>query len=201
MAGKKPNQVGYERTFVMIKPDGTQRGLIGEIFGRFEKRGLKITALKMIKPSFDLVDNHYPSDEAWIERLGEKGFKVFEECGVDIKENMGTDDKKECGKLVRKWLLEYIMEAPVVAAVIEGYHAVELVRKMVGVTAPSKAELGTIRGDFSLDSPVAANLNKRAMKNLIHASETPDEAAVEITHWFSEDEIFDYNRTDHAAMF
>ena len=68
-------------------------------------------------------------------------------------------------------------------------------------TAPSKAELGTIRGDYSLDSPVAANLNKRAMKNLIHASETPDEAVVEIAHWFSEDEIFDYNRTDHAAMF
>jgi nucleoside-diphosphate kinase len=195
------SKVGLERTFVMIKPDGVVRGLIGEIIGRFEKRGLKLIALKMLKPSIEHVDSHYPKDPAWIKRLGEKGFKTFHEYGVDPKEKMGTDDEMEAGTMVREWLMNYIMEAPVVAMVIEGYHSVTIVRKIVGVTTPAQAELGTIRGDYSIDSPVAANLNKRAMKNLIHASETVEEAKHEIEHWFSEEELSDYERSDHKAMF
>lgn len=199
---KERSTVGIEQTFVMVKPDGVERGLIGEVVARFEKRGLKIIAMKMVKPTFDHVNDHYPKDEAWIERLGEKGFKTFAECGIDPKEKMGTDDKKECGKMVREWLMDYILEAPVVAMVIEGYHAIDNVRKIVGSTIPSKAEIGTIRGDFSIDSPVAANLNQRAMKNLIHASETASEAKAEIAHWFAQEEIFDdYVRADHSAMF
>ena len=193
--------VGIERTFVLIKPDGVQRGLIGEVIGRFETRGLKVIAMKMIKPSLEHVDDHYPKDEAWIERLVEKGFKTFAECGIDPLEKMGTNNKLEAGKMVRKWLLDYILEAPVIAMVVEGYHAIDMVRKIIGPTIPSKAELGTIRGDYSTDSPIAANLNNRAMKNIVHASEDAKDAVKEIALWFSVDEIHDFELTDHAAMY
>lgn len=198
---KEAKEIGMERTFVMIKPDGILRGLIGEVIGRFERRGLKLVGMKMMKPSLEHINDHYPKDEAWIKRLGQKGFKTFAEHGISPLEKMGTEDELEAGTMVREWLMNYIMDAPVLAMVIEGYHAVEVARKIVGPTIPSKAELGTIRGDFSIDSPVAANLNKRAMKNLIHASETPEEAEHEIEHWFSESEIYDYERSDQKAMF
>ncbi|MCX6808503.1 MAG: nucleoside-diphosphate kinase [Candidatus Berkelbacteria bacterium] len=199
---EKKNTLAIERTFTMIKPDGVERGLIGEILGRFEKRGLKIIALKMVKPSVEHIDNHYPKDDTWIARLGDKGFNCFAEYGLNPKEVMGTDNNLEAGKMVRQWLVDYMIEAPVVAMVIEGIHAIEMVRKITGSTLPNKAEIGTIRGDFSVDSPAAANLNKRSIKNLIHASETKAEAENEIKHWFSEEEIHpDYDRADHAAMF
>lgn len=200
MIEKKTN-LAIERTFVMVKPDGVQRGLIGEVIGRLEKRGLKIIAIKMEKPTLEHINDHYPKDEKWVERLGEKGFTVFEEYGVDPKEHMGTNDKKEAGTMVREWLVNYLTEAPVVAMVVEGIHAIDMVRKIAGPTLPSKAEIGTIRGDFSVDSPAAANLEGRAIKNIVHASENKEEAENEIKHWFSEDEIYDYNRSDHTVMF
>ncbi len=190
-----------ERTVVLVKPDGVQRGLVGEVISRLEKRGLKIIALKMVKPTLEHIDNHYPKDEAWIERLGEKGFKVFDEYGIDPKEKMGTDDKKEVGKLVRKWLIDYLTDAPVVGMIIEGVHAIDMVRKLAGDTLPSKASIGTIRGDFSVDSPAAANLEKRAIKNIVHASENVKEAEHEIDHWFAQEDIFTYERSDHTVMF
>lgn len=190
-----------ERTLVLVKSDGVQRGLIGEVVGRMEKRGLKVIGLKMVKPTIEHLDEHYPKDEAWIERLGEKGFKVFDEYGLDPKEYMGTNDKKEVGKMVRKWLIDYLLEAPVVAMVIEGIHAVDMVRKIAGTTLPSKADIGTIRGDYSVDSPAAANLEGRAIKNILHASETKEEAEHEIAHWFAAEEIYEYKRSDHVVMF
>jgi len=201
MAYRKED-TSVERTLVMVKPDGVERGLIGEIIGRFEKRGLKIVALKMMKPSIESIDEHYPKDDAWIARLGDKGFNVFKELGLDPKEIMGTDNNLEAGKSVRKWLIDFMTEAPVVAMIIEGFHAIEMVRKIVGVTLPSKADIGTIRGDYSVDSPAAANVNKRAIRNIVHASENKEEAKQEISHWFLEDEIYDdYERSDHMAMF
>ncbi len=201
MSEEKKFAPGVERTFAMVKPDGVQRGLVGEIITRIEKRGLKIVALKMVKPSLEHIQNHYPTDDEWVKRLGQKGFTVFAEQGMDPKEVMGTDDLFEAGKQVRGWLMDFMTSAPVVAMVVEGVHAIDMVRKIAGPTLPSKAEIGTIRGDFSVDSPIAANLNKRAVKNLIHISETPEEAKHEISHWFSEEEIYDYDRSDHAAMF
>jgi len=201
MSDQKRVNPSIERSFVMVKPDGVQRGLIGEVISRIEKRGLKLIALKMVKPTLEHIDKHYPTDEVWIERLGEKGFKVFDELGIDPKEHMGSNDKKEVGNLVRGWLVEYLTEAPVVAMVIEGVHAIEMVRKIAGYTLPSKADIGTIRGDYSVDSPAAANLEKRAIKNILHASETKEEAEHEIAHWFAAEEINDYNRSDHTVMY
>lgn len=198
----RKEDAAVERTLVMVKPDGVERGLIGEIIDRFEKRGLKIVALKMIKPSIENIDEHYPKDDAWIARLGDKGFNVFKELGLDPKEIMGTDNNLEAGQAVRKWLIDFMTEAPVVAMIIEGFHAIEMVRKIAGPTLPSKAEIGTIRGDFSVDSPAAANVNKRAIRNILHASENKEEAKKEIAYWFSQEEIYDdYERADHRAMF
>lgn len=200
MSEKRKNPA-IERTLVIVKPDGVQRGLIGEVITRLENRGLKLIALKMVKPSLEHVDSHYPKDEAWIERLGHKGFSVFEEYGIDPKEYMGTDSKKEAGKMVRNWLVSYLTEAPVVPMVVEGVHAIDMVRKIAGNTLPSKADIGTIRGDFSVDSPAAANLEGRAIKNIVHASETVEEAEHEIAHWFAQEEIFEYSLAHHAAMY
>lgn len=190
-----------ERTFLMIKPDGVERGLIGEIISRLEKRGMKLLAIKMVKPTIEHVNKHYPEDEAWVRRLGDKGFDTFRALGIDPREVMGTDDNLKAGEQVREWLIEYMTEAPVVPMVVEGIHAVEMVRKIVGHTLPYKAEIGTIRGDFSVDSPASANVQKRSIKNLVHASETADEAKHEISHWFSEEEIFEWERPDHKAMY
>ncbi len=190
-----------ERSFVLVKPDGVQRCIVGEIIKRFEQRGLKIVALKMVKPSLEHLNDHYPKDDKWIERLGHKGFASFKEVGIDPEEAMGTKDKKEAGKMVRQWLMDYMTEAPIVAMIVEGVHSIDIVRKLVGPTYPKDAQVGTIRGDFSVDSAAAANPELRSVKNLIHASETSEEAEHEINHWFSDQEIYEWTRPDHSVMF
>ncbi len=183
-----------ERTYVMVKPDGVVKGLIGEIIKRFEQRDLKIVALEMYKPTYEEIDNHYPKDPAWIARLGEKTLKTYKKYGYDPLEDFGTDDPAKIGPEIRKWLMDYMTSAPVVKMVVEGTHAVDMVRKIAGPTMPYLAEMGTIRGDYSNDSPAVANAEKRAIMNLIHASETPEEAAHEIEHWFGTSTIHNYKR-------
>jgi nucleoside-diphosphate kinase len=184
-----------ERTYVMIKPDGVKKGLIGEIIRRFEQRDLKIVALEMFQPTVDQIDNHYPKEEAWIRRVGQKTLGTYEKYNLDPKEKLGTTDEFEIGKMVRSWLVEYMVSAPLVRMVVEGVHAVDMVRKIVGPTMPYLAEMGTIRGDYSADSPAIANMEKCPVMNLIHASETPEEAQHEIKHWFGgRDVVFDYQR-------
>lgn len=179
----------------MIKPDGVKKGLIGEIISRFEQRDLKIVALEMFKPTYEQIDNHYPKDEAWVRRLGQKTLSTYQKYGVDAEEALGTDDEFEIGKMVRGWLLDYMISAPLVRMVVEGVHAVDMVRKICGATLPYLADMGTIRGDYSADSPAVANTERRAVMNLVHASETPQEAEHEIKHWFDgRDVIFDYTR-------
>ncbi|MFZ2593841.1 MAG: nucleoside-diphosphate kinase [Minisyncoccia bacterium] len=184
-----------EKTFVLIKPDGVRKGLIGEIINRFERRDLKIVALEMFMPTYDKMNDHYPKTEAWIQRLGEKTLAIYEKYGIDAQTEMGTANPLELGKMVRGWLLEFMTSAPLVRMVVEGVHAVDMVRKIAGPTMPSLADMGTIRGDFSADSAAIANAEKRAVMNILHASETPEEAAHEIEHWFEgTDRIFDYKR-------
>jgi len=190
-----------EKTVVIVKPDGVKRGLVGEIISRVERRGLKIIALEMMWPTKDQIDEHYPKDEKWITRIGEKTKANYEKYGYDAKKEMGTDDNKKIGESVREWLLEYMTSGPVVKMVIKGIHAVDMVRKLCGNTVPALSEMGTIRGDFSVDSSVAANRGKRAIHNLIHASETPDEAKHEIEFWFAPEEIHDYKRAEEDIMF
>lgn len=184
-----------ERTYVMIKPDGVRKGLIGEIIRRFEQRDLKIVALEMFQPTYEQIDNHYPKDETWIKRVGQKTLGTYEKYGMDPMQQLGTSDDLEIGTMVRKWLVEYMISAPLVRMVVEGVHAVDMVRKICGATMPYLADMGTIRGDYSADSPAIANMEKRPVMNLVHASETREEAEHEIKHWFGgRDVIFDYTR-------
>lgn len=190
-----------EETFVLIKPDGVKRGLTGEIISRIEQRGLKIIALKMIWATKNQIDEHYPKDEVWIKRLGKKTLATYEKYGYDAKEEIGTDDPMEIGKIVRGWLMDYMTSGPVVKMIVQGIHAVDMVRKMVGNSIPAMAEMGTIRGDFSVDSSVLANRSKRAIHNLIHASETETEADHEINFWFAPEELCEYKRAEEDIMF
>lgn len=183
-----------EKTFLMIKPDGIRKGLTGEIIKRMEQRDLKIVALEMFQPVKAKIDDHYPKDKKWISRLGDKTLATYEKYGIDPVKELGTSDNYEIGKMVRGWLLEFMTSAPLVRMVIQGIHAVDMVRKIVGPTMPYAAEMGTIRGDFSADSSVLANAEKRAVMNLVHASETPEEAEHEIDFWFGDSPIFSYKR-------
>jgi len=183
-----------EKTFVLIKPDGVQKGLIGEIIKRFEQRDLKIVALEMFLPTAEQIDKHYPKDKTWIKRLGEKSLNTYEKYGIDPKPLLGTTDQLEIGEMVRSWVIDYMSSAPLVRIVVQGLHAVDMVRKIAGSTLPYQADMGTIRGDFSNDSPALANSEKRAVMNLIHASEMPEEAKHEITHWFGDFKAHDYKR-------
>lgn len=183
-----------EKTFVLVKPDGVQKGLVGEIIKRFEQRDMKIVALEMFMPTREQIDNHYPKDEKWITRLGTKTLETYQKYGYDPMEDFGTDDPAKIGPEVRGWVIDYMTSAPLVRMVVQGIHAVDMVRKISGPTMPYVADMGTIRGDFSNDSPALANAEKRAVMNLLHASETPEEAEHEIEYWFGESPIFEYKR-------
>lgn len=175
-----------ERTFVLIKPDGVARGLVGEIISRFEKRGLRIVAMKMLRASREQVDRHYPKKRAWVTNLGQNLLRTGQEFNIkiDLQKEYGTANVYQLGKMVRGWLVEQLSSGSVVIMIIEGPHAIRMVRKIVGPTIPAFAEMGTIRGDFSVDSPALANPEKRAINNLIHASGDPKEARHEIKLWF-----------------
>ena len=134
-------------------------------------------------------------------RLGEKTLKNYEKFKIDPMEAMGTADPLEIGKQVRGWILDYMTSGPMVKMVIKGIHAIEMVRKLVGNSLPAEAEMGTIRGDFSVDSAAAANRDKRAIHNLIHASETELEATNELGLWFALEDIYDYKRAEEDIMF
>jgi nucleoside-diphosphate kinase len=191
-----------EITFLMAKPDAVQRGLTGEIIRRIEQVGLKVVGLRLFKPTDKQIDDHYPKDKAWITRLGEKTLATYAKYGYDAKKELGTDKAEKIGPMVRGWLMTFMKSGPVVVMIIKGSHAVEMVRKLAGNTMPSDSELGTIRGDYSVDSAAAANRDKRAVMNLVHASETPDEAEHEIGHWFGKGEqVFDYERSDEMVMY
>lgn len=190
-----------ERTVVLVKPDGVKRGLIGEVIKRIEMRGLKVIALKMVKPSEEHIREHYPNTEEWIRGMGNKTLETYAKYGKDPIAELGTGDPLEIGKMVQKWNVEFLKSGPLVAIMVSGIHAIDMMRKIVGKTIPAMAEMGTIRGDFSVDSPVLANMDKRAIHNLVHASGDPSEAAHEIEHWFSPEEIHDYKRAEEDIMY
>ncbi|HXX36727.1 MAG TPA: nucleoside-diphosphate kinase [bacterium] len=195
------HQVRNERTLILVKPDGVQRALIGEILARLERVGLKVVGLKLMRAERRILERHYTTDEDWVRTIGGKTREAFESYGLDVKEMMGTDDPMEIGRRVREWLIEFMQVSPVVAAVLEGVHAVSITRKIVGNTLPVFAAPGTIRGDFSADAPTVANAERRPVRNLIHASGTVEEAAREVELWFAPGEIHSYRRADETVIF
>lgn len=170
----------------MLKPDAVQRNLVGEVIARFERAGLKLIALKMLNAPLDICEKHYPAEPELLKRFGENTIRGFAELGKDVKAEFGTEDAAELGKMVRGWLMDSITSSPVVAMVWEGNHAIKSIRKIVGSTIPGEAPAGTIRGDYSTDTPDVANAEHRSLFNLVHASGNPEEAKFEVGLWFPE---------------
>lgn len=179
----------HERSLVLLKPDAVQRGLIGEIISRFEKKGLKITAMKMIWPTEEIAGKHYDQPESAALALGQKTIATYKEKGELPRSN----DPMEIAKDIQKKLVRMMMAGPVLAMIIEGAHAVAHVRKIRGGTNPLSADVGTITGDYTIDSYFVADQDERAIRNLAHASGTVEEAEAEIAIWFREEEIMDYD--------
>lgn len=160
-----------ERTLVVLKPDAVQRGIVGEIITRFEKAGLKIVGIKMLFPDKKHYFHHYETIGKMIARRGQEAFDVT---------------------------IDFMQKGPVVAVVLEGIEAAELVRKMVGATEPKSALPGTIRGDYAHMSYSHGNEQKIGIPNIVHASGDASEAQQEIDYWFSKDELHDY-KTSHES--
>lgn len=191
-----------EKTIVLIKPDGVKRGLIGDIIARFEKAGLKIIAMKMVWVDKAMVQKHYPDSRTELLRgIGEKTLQTYEKYGKDPHEDLGTKDALEIGKMVNQWNIDFLSSGPVVAILLEGVHAIDSARMIAGPTLPVFAPGGTIRGDYSIDSPALANEQKRAVRNLVHASGNAEEAQYEMELWFREYEVYSYKRADEDVMF
>ncbi len=159
---KKDN---IEQTLIIFKPDAVQRGIVGEILTRFERVGLKIVAMKMIVPTREQFYDHYETIGQVKTRRGENTLKV---------------------------VLDFMMEGPVVAGVLEGVEAIAVTRKLIGSTEPKSAVAGSIRGDYCHISYGRADVTGKGVPNLIHASESAEDAEKEIGHWFSDSEIFEY---------
>lgn len=190
-----------ERTLLLLKPDGVKRGLIGESLRRVEQRGLKVIALKMVWPDDKFIKRFLPGTESWQRGMGLKTLETYAKYNKDPQHELGTADPLAIGKMIEQWLVDFWTSGPVVAVIVSGIHAIDMVRKIIGNTLPARAEMGTIRGDYSVDSPVLANMEKRAIHNIVHASGDPAEAEHEIKCWFTEKEIHAYKRAEEDIMF
>lgn len=186
-----------ERTLVIIKPDGVQRSLVGEIIQRFERVGLKLAAMKMMVPTAEQIETHYTLDPNWKKMVGEKAIEGYKKKGLTPP----SENPEELGNAVIERLKKYMVSGPAIVMVWQGAHCVELIRKLVGGTEPRSSDVGTIRGDFVLDSYQMADTDDRAIRNLIHASGSVEEAENEITHWFDEGEIVRYRIVQEKILY
>ncbi len=187
----------FERTLVVIKPDGIQRSLVGEVVGRFEKVGLKLVGVKMLVPTAELIEKHYTLDPEWRMKTGVKSIKGYTDKGLIPPE---TDPLKVTEKVLKN-LIKYMTSGPVIAMVWQGAHVVEMVRKIVGGTEPRTSDVGTIRGDYVLDSYLMSDMDTRSVRNLVHASGSVKEAEDEVNHWFKKGEIIDYQLVTEKILY
>jgi nucleoside-diphosphate kinase len=189
-----------EKTFVILKPDAVQRGLIGNIIQRFEKIGLKIVAMKMILATPEQCEEHYNKDDAWFTAKGENIVKNRKEIGKPIEK-----EAIEYGKDIIRRLSAFMTCSPVVVMVIEGNQAQAVVKRLVGSTEPSSADTGTIRGDYSLDSYFLCDTDdSRAMRNVIHCTDPADgegAAEREISVWFNDNEIIKWKSINEKMLY
>jgi len=187
-----------ESTLVVIKPDGIQRSLIGEIIRRYERTGLKISAMKFLVPTKEQVKRHYlVIDPEWTRKVGEKAIKNYKDKGLKPP----STDPLVIGNRVLNNLEKYLCSGPVLAMVWEGANAVAIVRKITGATEPLISDVGTIRGDLVLDSYKIADTDGRATRNLVHASSSIEDAEKEIALWFSKNEIINYRHISEQILY
>lgn len=179
-----------EKTLIIFKPDSIKRNLLGEIITRFEKTGLEIKEIKLVYPDREIMEKHYSDDINWITNLGEKTLDFFKETNqfeqylASINEMFGTKDPVELGMAIRVLLIEFMLESPLIVSIWEGSFACSKARKIIGNTIPLNALPGTIRGDYSSDSPISLLTEGRCIYNLVHASGDAIEAEREINIWF-----------------
>lgn len=165
-----------QRTLIIIKPDGAQRGLTDEIIRRYGAVGLKVVKRKDMIAPLSIIEKHYPMDPDYLRSIGEK----------TIAAGQTVTSPEDQGRKVVTWLRKFITSGKVVAMVLEGEDAVSVARKVTGFTDPATAEKGTIRGDLGTDNILKANMEERPVYNLIHASGSEEEAEKEIKLWFGE---------------
>lgn len=185
-----------ERTFVILKPDAVQRGLVGETIKRIENTGLKLVAMKMIIATEDQLWKHYAKDDVWFIKKGERTIEERKAAGMPVEK-----EAIEYGKDIIRALVKFMSCGPIVPMVWEGNQAVGIVKKIVGATEPLSSDGGTIRGDYTLDSYELASLDERAVRNLIHCSDPVEDAAREIPIWFTEEEILKYRLVAEEILY
>ena len=186
----------YERTFIILKPDAVQRSLVGETMSRFERTGLKFVGMKMILATREQAKAHYGKDDAWCTKVGERTIANME------KEGKKADKPAvEYGRDILNGLLDFLTCSPVVVIALEGNQAVGVVKKLVGATEPLTSDVGTIRGDLTNDSYELANIDSRAVRNLVHCSDQVEEAKREIAIWFKEDELISYKHINEKMLY
>ena len=185
-----------ERTLVIIKPDGVQRGLIGEILKRYERTGLKLVAMHFGVADEKKFWEHYNKDDTWFQK---KGQKIVD----DKKANNLPVNKEpiEYGKDIIRQLVKFMTSGPTLFMIWEGNEAAAVVRKITGDTEPATSDVGTIRGDLTVDSYTIAAVDDRAVRNLIHCSEDKNEAKREIAIWFSDNEITEYRLVGEQILY
>ena len=193
------NSEHFERTLVIIKPDAVQRVLIGEIIQRFERVGLKIVAMKMVRADTGTVEKHYSLDPDWKRKVGEKQLRN-EISGTD-DDAVSADDAVAVGERILGRLKRFMTAGPVVPMVLEGAYAVSLTRKLVGGTEPFSSDVGTIRGDYVLDSYALADGANRSIRNAIHASSSVEEAEKEVALWFQPQEMLTYETAHERILY
>ncbi|MFA6974104.1 MAG: nucleoside-diphosphate kinase [Parcubacteria group bacterium] len=185
-----------ERSLIIIKPDGIQRSLTGEIIRRIERTGLKFTAMKMTLLAEETLWKHYNKDDAWFEKKGGNIVKEREARNLPVEKAA-----IEYGKDILRQLISFMTSGPVLAMVVEGNQATGIVTKIVGGTEPLTSDIGTIRGDLTIDSYALAGIDGRAVRNLIHCSENAEEANREIALWFKDEEIINYRLVQDAILY
>lgn len=183
-----------ERTLIILKPDAVKRGLIGEIINTFESVGLKLMVAKMLRPSKDVIEKHYPGTAEWVKEMGEKTLASFKQSGKNVREILGTEDPAQLGSFVYERLIKYWMEGPIVVMVWEGPDAVIIARKLRGHTIPLLSQTGTLHSNYSFDSSTLSSSLDRVVKTFIHASGSVEEAKREINYWFKDEKLKSYER-------
>lgn len=186
-----------ERTLVILKPDTLQRSLVGEVINRIERTGLKLVAAKMLHPGEKQLIEHYAKDGAWYLKKGVNRIHVLKESGKSV------DEKRppiEYGKDIIRGIIRYMGTFPVIVMVWEGNQSVAVVKKLVGTTDPTASDVGTIRGDYQLDSYSLSDSEERAIRNLLHCSDNLQDADREVKVWFTSEELHDYTHVNEAIL-
>lgn len=186
-----------ERTFVAIKPDAIQRSLMGEIISRFERVGLKLIGMKMAVPTPGMIEKHYTVDPSWRMVTGQKTIEAYKKQG----KNPPSEDPLKITEIILDNLKKYMSSGPVIAMVWEGVHSVGIVRKLIGGTEPLTSDVGTIRGDFTIDSYILSDVDGRSVRNLVHASSSTADAEKEISLWFKKEELVNYRLIQEAILY